>query len=240
MDPLIPELTQLQQHYQSASLALRTAQEDPQNQAKITLPVEPLIEGMNQFLTLATRYQDKPQVQEDAAELGDYGIQLARDLVLLAARLGLRQAQHDLEVLTLSITAWILHHKAELRTLEPIVDALANYANLLREPQDLLRLVSLVDSIVLGTQRAIKQDLEPADPGRPWRILLWNRGIIATRSHDCAAIERVYDEFVLYLPHEAGDFFRKAMQQMQALNYPPAVKTLVQRYYDRFTRQSMH
>ena len=240
MDALIPELATIRARYERASQAIVEALGAPQAKTQSSIPAEQLIEGMNQFLTLATRFEDKTQVQEDAAELGDYGVQLVMDLTLLATRLKLEQAQQDLELLTLSICAWILRHQGELRTLEPIVDALANHANRLREPAELEQLSAFVDNVIQAIDNVTKQDLEKGDSGRPWRVLLWNRGIIATRSHDTAVIERVYDEFVQYLPEEAGDFFQQAMQQMQALDYPETVTTVVQRYYDRFTRHSMH
>ena len=43
------------------------------------------------------------------------------------------------------------------------------------------------------------------------------------------------------LPGDAPDFFREAMGQMEALNYPPQVRALVQRYGDaRCERRTLH
>ena len=72
-----------------------------------------------------------------------------------------------------------------------------------------------------------------ADPSRPWRILLLNRAIVATRSHQPALMEEAFESVVEYLPEEAPTFFREGMEQMDALNYPPQVRNLMQGFYQQ-------
>jgi hypothetical protein len=86
----------------------------------------------------------------------------------------------------------------------------------------------------------IKQDLEKNNPGRPWRLLHLNRGIVATRSHNPALMEEVFEELVRELPEEAPGFFAEGMQQMEALNYPPHVRKVMGRYFAKWTRPRMH
>jgi hypothetical protein len=94
--------------------------------------------------------------------------------------------------------------------------------------------------VAQASSSAIKQDLEKNNPIRPWRILHLNRGIMATRTHNPALMERVFDDLVRYLPEDAPTFFAEGMQQMEALNYPQPVRQIMGRYFDRWTRPRMH
>ncbi len=79
----------------------------------------------------------------------------------------------------------------------------------------------------------ISQDTASTDPTRPWRVLLLNRAIVATRSNEPALMEEAFDALVEHLPDETSGFFREGMEQMDALNYPPRVRAVMQRYYDQ-------
>ena len=86
-----------------------------------------------------------------------------------------------------------------------------------------------------------RADRELADSTRPWRVLLLNRAIVATRSHRPDLMESAFKAVVDGLPGDAPEFFREAMGQMAALNYPPQVRTVVQRYADAWcVRRTLH
>jgi len=204
-----------------------------------------LFEAVDQFLTIATRI-DKEEgetariYKEDVTQLGDYGMTLMTDLSAWAGQLKLPNTRHDLEIITLAATDWIMRHQGQIRTLDPIVNALANIANRVHDPSELGPLAAFMGRIVKASSNIIKQDLEKNNPSRPWRVLLINRGIVATRTHNPALMEQVFDELVKYLPEDAPTFFAEGMQQMEALNYPPPVRVVMGRYFDRWTRPRMH
>jgi hypothetical protein len=165
-------------------------------------------------------------------ELGDYAIQMLSDLASAAGSLQLTQQSQQLEDLTLPMALWIARHGGELRTLSPIVNALARLANTLREPDMLSQLYLLSSELQAAVDEATRCDQQKADPGRPWRMLLMNQAIIATRSYQVELIEDAYRRLTDALPEEAPRFFEEGMQQMELLNYPPVVRQVVEKYYN--------
>ena len=168
----------------------------------------------------------------DINELGDYAIQLLADLSTVAGSLKMEQQSRVLEDLTLPMALWIARHGGELRSLEPVVNALARLANTLREPSLMAQLYEMVVELHQAVESMLKKDLEKSNPGRPWRLLVMNQAIIATRSHQTGLIEDAYQSLAEALPEEAPRFFEEGMQQMEALNYPQTVRQVVKKYYD--------
>jgi len=96
-------------------------------------------------------------------------------------------------------------------------------------------------AIVAAASPVISQDLEKANPGRPWRALLLNQGIVATRSHDAGLMEQAFAVLTYYLPKDVGQFFTEGMQQMDALNYPEHVRAVMAKYHrQRNIDRSLH
>jgi hypothetical protein len=88
---------------------------------------------------------------------------------------------------------------------------------------------------VAAVSPLISQDLEKLNPGRPWRALLLNQSIIATRSYNPELMERAFDVLTEKLPEDAPRFFTEGMQQMEAQNYPEPVRKVMARYHRRWT-----
>lgn len=87
----------------------------------------------------------------------------------------------------------------------------------------------------------IRQDLDKSNPGRPWRILLLNRAIVATRSHVPDTMEKAFEVLTNNLPEEAAQFFNAGMQQMDALNYPQHVREVMEKHHNNWSRKhSLH
>ncbi|MGD8588979.1 MAG: hypothetical protein PVG22_09145 [Chromatiales bacterium] len=229
------------------ALAARLLDAEAHNPAAIqdsNLSPRLLIEAMHKVLQLLDIVQtqgssetpgevaDPPETEQDIHRLGDYGLNLLADLAAVAGRLGEDELSHELETLCLPFALWIARQDGELSTLEPIINAIAYQANTLREPSALEKLYAVTGEIQLATQPLLQQDLEKSNPGRPWRILLLNRAIIATRTHRPELIELAYDNLIRHLPEEASEFFRQGMQQMVALDYPQPVRQVVEKYYN--------
>ena len=116
-------------------------------------------------------------------------------------------------------------------TLEPVVDAVAMAANNTREPQALEGLSEVIRQIIDAVPAVISQDLETISPGRPWRVLLLNHCIVATRSHNTDLMETAFAVLTGNLPADALRFFSEGMQQMDALDYPDPVRKVIEKYH---------
>lgn len=174
---------------------------------------------------------------KDVNVLGAHGIELLSRLAILAGRLRHPHLALDIEGLALPLACWIARHGGEIANIAPVVNGAAGLANRLKEPAQLERLYGLLSEIVNGVSPRISQDTGSADPTRPWRILLINRAIVATRSHQPGLMEEAFAAIVECLPEDAPDFFRGAMEQMEALDYPPQVRVVVHRFYDQWCSQ---
>jgi len=160
-----------------------------------------------------------------------HGIDLLSQLSGLAARLHQPQAAGGAERLTLPLACWLMRRGAELVFPEPVVNAAAALANGLHEPDDLAGLYAMMSEVVDGVSPLRMQDGEGADPSRPWRVLLLNRAIVATRSHRPALMVEAFQSVCEHLPDDAPGFFREGMGQTEALNYPQPVREVMERFY---------
>ncbi|MHB8534817.1 MAG: hypothetical protein ACYDBW_05160 [Sulfuricaulis sp.] len=215
----------------------------PERSSQIT-PAQ-LAEAIEQFLALIARIDQEegetgPISSEDVTQVGDYGISLLTDLAAWSVQLNLPVPRQDLEIVTLGSADWIMRHEGQIRTLEPAVNALANFANRAHDPATLEPLILFMGRVAQASARLIKEDLEKNNPGRPWRVLHLNRGIVATRTNNPVLMEKVFEDLVRYLPEDAPAFFAEGMQQMEALNYPQPVRQVMGRYFDLWTRPRMH
>jgi hypothetical protein len=203
-------------------------------------------EALRQFFAIVanldkTEGETGPILSDDVNQLGDYGLNLLLDLAAWAARLGLDQARRNVQTATLAATDWLMRHHGRIRSLGTVVDALADTANRTNDPRQLTQMAAFMGAVAQACDDYLQQDLEKTNPGRPWRLLHLNRGIVATRSHDPALMQQVFDELVRSLPEEAPAFFEQGMQQMVALNYPAPVREVMGRYHARWKpRPTLH
>jgi hypothetical protein len=170
--------------------------------------------------------------EDELNELGDYGINLLMDLSALATELELNQESREFEDLALPLALWLSRHLAQIRTLEPIVNALARLANTYQENAELEQLYEMTQELLNAVSPELKTRKNQELASEPWRTLLINQAIIATRSHRPGLIERAYEILTEYIPEEAANFFKEGMSQMDALNYPQQVREVVEKYYN--------
>ena len=206
--------------------------QDPENSP------ERLIEAMKQAIDVMERAEadiasDADIGEKDITEIGDYVMTLIEGL------LGHAQTGTDnrsmtqvraLTRLTIPVAMWVARCGGSLDKLDLVVNAIADYANELRQPEKLAELTQAVALILAAVSVAIQQDMEQTNAMRPWRILHLNYCIIATRSHDPELIETAYDMLVKNLPQDARSFFKEGLQQMDAIGYPGSVREVLERY----------
>lgn len=208
-------------------------------------PPPQLASAFEQFLTITTTIDHEeghtgPIQRDDVTQLGDHGLTLLTDMIAWAGQLALGNVRVELEKIAVTVADWVVRHDGEIRTLEPIVNALAATANGLREPSDLEKMTHLMTRMIDACAKVITQDLDKNNPARPWRVLHINRAICATRSHNAALMERVFDELIEQFPEEVAHFFEQGMEQMDALGYPPHVRAVMSRYHAAWTEHKMH
>lgn len=178
-----------------------------------------------------------PSTFTDIGSLGSHGIDLLARLVGLTGTLLTPQRARAIGELALPLACWIARHGGELDDLGPVVNGAADLANRLEQPSELGELYGLLTEVVNAVNPQVSQDTASADPNRPWRILLINRAIVATRSHQPVLMEEAFESVAEYLPDEAPTFFREGMEQMDALNYPTPVRAVMQRFHERWCGQ---
>lgn len=210
----------------------------PKTTNQVTPPE--LRDAFEQVLNIATNLSAADLTAGDITQLGDQGLSVLGDLATWAQQLKLREAKAQTERMAVALADWSVTYGGELKTLEPVVNGLATLANHVRDGAALERLAQFMTRVLSASDAAIKQDLEKSDPGRPWRILHFNRAIVATRSHNTTLMEQVFDELIRALPDDVAQFFQEGMQQMEALDYPPQVRAVMDRYYRAWTQHRVH
>jgi hypothetical protein len=208
--------------------------------------LELLAEAFRQLVEVMTcieadsRIEDGSQTphragSEDITELGEYALKLQENLATLVKQPELVDQQDRVASLTVDLALWVAAHGGRLDSIEELVDALALIANHTSDPGELGQLSTVMARITGAVSRVIREDLEKINPGRPWRVLLLNRGIVATRSHDPATMEEAFTLLIRHLPEDAAQFFASGMQQMEALNYPAHVRQVMEKYHRQWT-----
>jgi hypothetical protein len=170
--------------------------------------------------------EDKLIEPDEATEISDYGFVLLLKLVDLMERLDLPHKRKEIEQISL--------------VFAPVVNAIAQMANLMQEKEALLALSDLIADVVEHCPLALKKDQGDSDDLLPWRLLHVNRGIVATRTHDLETMKQAFDEFLIYLPREAPGFFAEGMKEMDALDYPPHVRRVMEFYFNQNPSISVH
>lgn len=235
MNLLPADLPFLQERFAELAAEVREAW-DASNQGGEELDTPTLLrEAMAQLIDMLDRIQSESQ-QENATgvaeinTLGEYGLHLLEDLSQLAARLEQPSLAADIEQLSLPYALWIARHGGEIKHLAPVVNALAQFANQANQPQLMTGLYTQCCELIEATSPAC-EDSASNDPGHPWRLLLLNRAIVATRSYNPELMEPAFDAIVECLPGEAQRFFIEGMEQMAIIDYPDHVREIVRRYY---------
>jgi hypothetical protein len=165
-------------------------------------------------------------------EIGELGSHLLGKLYF--ELLNNHEYQRMYNFLAMAFAYWVVRNKGTINQLEFFVTALAQTANIVHDKISLESLYEVATFIVYATNDELKSAPEAAASDNPWRLLIMNYGIIATRTHTPELMESAYDTLIQYFHSDAPGFFRKAMSEMDRLNYPLYVRSVVERYNSRF------
>jgi hypothetical protein len=203
------------------------------------------LEAINQLLDVVSTVDqqardDKLITTAEATVIGEHGFVLLLKLIDLMEKLDLPHKRQEIEQISLVFARWVMHYNGRLNHIEPLVNAFAQSANSMTEKKSLLVLVELMSMVIDSSADSIKHDVEDSSLYRPWRLLHLNRGIVATRTHDVDLMKRVFDEMIFYLPQDAAGFFSEGVQEMEALDYPPPVRKLIEQYHLNQAKARLH
>jgi hypothetical protein len=176
----------------------------------------------------------------EATDIGEHAFILLLKLINLMEKLDLPHKRRELEQVSLIFARWVIQYNGQLNHIEPITNAFAHTANNMTDKRSLRALVELMTMVVTACADPIKHDLDSSSLYRPWRLLLINRSIVATRTHDLELIRQVFDDMVFYLPQDAASFFSEGMDEIDSLDYPPEVQELIEQYFYNQPRLRIH
>lgn len=184
--------------------------------------------------------ENKPIEASEATKISNYGFVLLIKLIDLMERLDLPHRRREIEQISLIIARWTISYQGNINYLEPVVNAIAQLINLLQDKQSLMALSQLSAEIIDHCSAKIKSDDSDSEEFRRWRLLHFNRAIIATRTHDLDVMRQAFDELLVYLPREAPNFFAEGMKEMDALDYPPHVRKVMEFYFHQNPSVRLH
>jgi len=210
----------------------------PQAESDASHP-QRLIDAMSQLAGILRTIEESGNLpagtNQDVHTLGEFGVQLLKELSEIAARLHQPEPARGLQNLCLPMAVWTARHGGEIRHLTPVVNALSYFAKHSVDPEFMMQLLSLTHEIFDAVSpRVVDEDAN--HPDRPWRMLVLNRAFIATRTLQPSLMEPVFDSVVELLPEDAAQFFEEGMEQMEMNGYPEPVRNLMTRYFQAFGR----
>lgn len=217
-----------------------------ETETKYFIPLTKLKSALAQFFEICEKLETQPEsLKSDKSEFGniselaDYGLQLMSGLEQWIDATDLEDKSH-FHISIISLAVWIHDHQGILHQLETIVNALSQLANHTSKPTALIKLHKYAEKITNSAHEMIKADIDKSEPGRAWRILNLNHGIIATRTHNVDIMNSVFEQLLQRLPEDAEHFFADGMKQMDIIGYPDHVKHVMQQFYQLTNKPTLH
>ena len=213
------------------------------NTSEQTVSPQELGKSMQQFFNILDTIEqtsDDAGVDVDMDDLANHGLRLLNELCHLARKLDCEESYFQFEQLSLPLAVWSAQHHFILNDIEIIINAISHIANNTQDPRHLARLAEMIERIIDSVAPEIKRDLDKSNPQRPWRVLNLNHGIIATRSLDPRRMEAVFSQLLYRLPDDAPGFFAEGMEQMDIIDYPPHVRSVMQSYFQLTNQPTLH
>lgn len=204
-----------------------------------------VMDAFNEFFNVTEAIDIKAKNEQvitadEATDIGSHGLTLILKMVDLMQKLDLPHKRQEIEQIALIFATWIMQYDGKINFLEPIVNAFAQAANSLTSKTSLIALSDIMSEVVLSCSDEIRQDFDSANVYRPWRLLLINRGIVATRTKKEHIMVTAFEDIVRFLPHDAPDFFKEGLIEAEEKNYGNMVKNLLHDYIGRINKVRLH
>jgi hypothetical protein len=198
-----------------------------------------LVNAFDNLLKVLGDRRRRPKA-ERVSELGDHGLEILEQILLRAEHNRDFALKQSIEALLVSFAVWVRNQNGQLARLQSLAGTIAEFANATRDQQSLKKLYQVTHLIIAGVSDAVRHDYQNTDPNRPWRLLVLNHAIIATRTHDPERIEEAYELLCRLLPEDAADFFSEGMAQMDLIGYPDQVRAIVSKYHRQCQNPHLH
>ncbi len=160
-------------------------------------------------------------------------------IMVFASNIRYTESYALLEDFLLKFVYWFAARGGKITSLTPVVNLIAARSNRQHDTEVLKQQLVDIEIIIKATQQTIRDDMDIRDPRRPWRVLLLNYAITATRTHQPELMDKAFQILIQHLPDDARQFFTEGMSQMVALDYPDSVKEVMQRYYQQYALQDI-
>jgi len=232
------EITIMLDHIISHIEPLTVSERSADNAADNPTQVVTSLQQLKDIVASSSDRADRLSAAE-VTEIGEYGMQLLGNTSQILQRLNDVDLQQKNGILAVSIALWTGAQGGQINMLEPLVDTLAWLANHLEDEPSLAELSDILNNLMNACSIAISSDLDNTNPGRPWRVLNINRGIVATRSHNVELMREAFDTLIQNLPQDAAGFFQQGMSEMDRLGYPDHVREIMQEYADRHSPENI-
>jgi hypothetical protein len=206
----------------------------------------PLLEALETLFQVLLRFESDWQNQrhtisaDELSELGDQGQQLLDDLLQWHQQLKLNEGAAALCDLAVPFSLWLVEHGARLFQLETLVNQLAELANESHDAAALAELDTIASTLIDAIDSSAQRDEDDSNPQRPWRVLLLNHAIVATRTLDPQRMTAAFDRLAAFLPDDAPAFFTQGMGQLDSVGYPAPVRDIMERYYLMWNTSTLH
>jgi len=201
-----------------------------------------LIDALQQVfdIVVAVNKQDTVLSVDEISDIGEQGLSMIDNLVYKLMSNDLELHKFEIETVAMFLANWVIKHKGRLSNIQSVVDGLAYMANQVEDKVSLLQLSTFMGQVAHACSDVIQHDLDITDPGRPWRALNMNRGIVATRTHDLDIMRSVFTDLIKAIPMDAPAFFKEGMSEMGRLNYPEPVQELMQDFFNQTQKPVVH
>ena len=133
----------------------------------------------------------------------------------------------------ISFAYWVAVNGGTLEKIDYPVNALAQLSNTLHDKMSLEAMYEVATYFVLATDDQIKKGKSKSQADA-WHSLIMNLSIIATRTHNPDLMISAFKSLIEFFPESAPGFFKQGMSEMIRLNYPHHVKSVMQRYFEKY------
>jgi hypothetical protein len=231
---------ELKQIFTEASSAVLQAYRQGDKLVVLEATPDQLIDAINQFFIIQEKLGDKPNPnislnRDNISLIGEQTINCLADLAYWAEQLSLPDEAALLEEIALSVTHWVIRQRGEIRSLEAIVNLLADKVNQTSDKKMLTALFHVIKDVIQHTAEDLKSDPEKSDPNRPWRMLNFNYAIVATRTMNRDLMVLAFDSLGQNLPEDCPGFFEEGLRQSEKPVYGPEIKTIMAEYFKKWT-----
>lgn len=228
---------------------MRDQLETSDSEVSPEVSIETLYDAMEQLIDVLLTYEEQlnypeddtsSSIQPDLADLNDYGLSILESLCQYSLEMELDMDSHQWEKLSISLALWGVHHGADLCSFTLITNGLAHIANNVTTLKHLEYLYTTMSEVLDAAAMETIDEALFNDPNHPWRVLLFNRAIVATRTLSAQLIKEAFSSIEEHLPEEAPNFFSEGLAHLEEEEFPDETKRLVAEFYQNCQKPLLH